>query len=180
MRRLDIHRFSTQYRGRLLQEADIPSIYALCIGNAQYYAFCGKEPSHALIQQDLTLLPPNKTLDEKYDVGFFDGNMLIAVLDLIDGYPTADTAFIGFFMLNIAEQGHGLGSSMIDALCTYLKDTGFHAVRLGIDRENPQSMHFWKKNGFLPLYEVRQDAGTIVVAERRLNEYPVTETEETI
>ena len=45
---------------------------------------------------------------------------------------------------------------------------GFAAVRLGIDKENPQSNHFWRKNGFTVLKEVPQARGVILLAERRL------------
>ena len=41
-------------------------------------------------------------------------------------------------------------------------------VRLGIDKGNPQSNHFWNKNGFLVIKEVDQDGGTILVAEKTL------------
>ena len=39
---------------------------------------------------------------------------------------------------------------------------------LGIDKENPQSNHFWAKNGFSVIREVEQDEGTILVAEKCL------------
>lgn len=42
------------------------------------------------------------------------------------------------------------------------------AVRLGIDKENPQSNHFWRKNGFTVLREAAQECGIVLLAERRL------------
>lgn len=42
------------------------------------------------------------------------------------------------------------------------------AVRLGIDKENPQSNHFWRKNGFAVLREAAQERGIVLLTERRL------------
>lgn len=42
------------------------------------------------------------------------------------------------------------------------------AVRLGIDKENPQPNHFWRKNGFTVLREAAQERGIVLLAERRL------------
>jgi hypothetical protein len=39
---------------------------------------------------------------------------------------------------------------------------------LGIDKENPQSNHFWKKNGFDVIRVVEREDGTILVAKKQL------------
>lgn len=54
----------------------------------------------------------------------------------------ADTAFIGFFMMNKSLQGRGVGTALVSEVLAYLTALGFAAVRLGIDKENPQSNHF--------------------------------------
>lgn len=40
---------------------------------------------------------------------------------------------------------------------------------LGMVKDNPQSTHFWRKNGFRVVRELPQDGGTIQVAERLLD-----------
>ena len=54
----------------------------------------------------------------------------------------SDTAFIGFFMMNRQLQGRQIGTSIIQELCLYLKETGLRLVLLGIDKENLQSNAF--------------------------------------
>ena len=73
----------------------------------------------------------------------------MAVMDLILGYPQANTAFIGFFMMEAKCQGKGIGSGIIREVCIVLSRWGYRRVRLATDRENPQSNAFWEKNGFL-------------------------------
>ena len=122
------------------------------------------------IYHDLEITPTGVDAKDKYYVGFFQEDELIAVMDIIDGYPDEATAYIGFFMMNIKYQGKGLGTKLITELFNYLRNRGFERVRLGYDKDNPQSSHFWKKQKFCMIKEVPQDDGVIVVAEHRLNE----------
>jgi len=168
MGRLQEDRFSETCKVRRLSAEDIGAIFQLCLGNDLFYAYCAARPTREQIESDLTLLPPDKGPEDKYYVGFFEGGRLIAVLDLIDGYPDAHTAFIGFFMVEKALQGKGLGSAVIGEVCAYLRQAGFRRIQLGIDRDNPQSNRFWRKNGFAPVKEIPQDGGVILLAEKVL------------
>ena len=82
---LHIERLSRAYRVRRLTEEDTAQILALCRSNPLYYRHCGTEPSEADIRQDMTLLPPGAAPEDKYFLGYFQGDRLAAVLDLIDG-----------------------------------------------------------------------------------------------
>ena len=53
----------------------------------------------ASILDDLQAVPPGKTLSDKYFIGFYDGETLAAMMDLITGYPNPATAYIGLFMV---------------------------------------------------------------------------------
>ena len=165
---LDITKFSSCYAVRFMRDSDVDSILDFCLQNAQYYQYCGKQPSTELILNDLHITPPGIQMSSKYYVGFYDKTVLVAIMDLINGYPGSDSAYIGFFMMNKQLQGNHIGSEIIQELCQYLRGTGITSVRLGIDKENPQSNHFWKKNGFLVIKEVERDEGTVLVAEKTL------------
>lgn len=170
MKNIGITKLTSKYSARRLTDADAAIIYELCIGNTQFYKYSWniKPLTIELIKDDLKAIPPGKGLSDKYYVGFFDGEKLVAVLDLIDGYPEDDIAYIGFFMLAKEYQGRGLGSALIAELCDYLKSVGFKRARLGIDKENPQSNHFWKKNGFTVIKEVAKEDNVLLLAERIL------------
>lgn len=165
---LDIARFSRRYDVRLLHDPDADAILALCLQNTQFYQYCGKQPSKELILHDLHITPPGIERSQKYYVGFYDGAVLVAVMDLIEGYPSSGHGYIGFFMMNKLLQGREIGSAIIREVCHYLKDAGFSFVRLGIDKDNPQSTHFWNKNGFSVIREVDQGGWTVLVAEKAL------------
>lgn len=168
MHKIDINKFSNKYDVRKLQHDDVELIYSFCKSNTQYYQYCGKEPSVELIERDLEITPPGFPIEQKYYIGFFDGDKLVAVMDLEDGYPDEDYAYIGFFMMNSELQGKGIGTQIISEIFEYLRKLGFRKCMLGIDKDNPQSNHFWKKNGFEVVREVVQEESTILVAVREL------------
>lgn len=170
MKNIELSKLTSKFSVRKLTEADVETIYDLYLGNPQFYEFSWNQAPLLVesIKDDLKATPPGKSVADKYYVGFFDGEKLVTVLDLIDGYPDDDIAYIGFFMLAKEYQGAGLGSALVTELFSYLKSIGFKKVRLGIDKENPQSNHFWKKNGFTVLKEVAKGDQVLLSAERVL------------
>ena len=165
---IDINKLSSRYFVRMMSDTDADDILNFCRKNTQFYQYCGRQPSRELVLHDLHITPPGKKMSDKYYVGFYQEAVMVALMDLIDGYPDSDSCFIGFFMMNKSLQGNQTGSGIIRDVCLYLKEAGFTAVRLAIDKGNPQSTHFWSKNGFLVLKEVEQAGGVLLVAEKTL------------
>ena len=165
---IDITMLSNQYSVRRLDDSDADDILGLCLENTLYYQYCGAGTSKEQVLNDLHITPPGVDISDKYYVGFFNGREMVAVLDLIDGYPESDIGYIGFFMMNAALQGKNIGSRIIQDVCAYLKQNGKTAIRLAIARDNPQANHFWKKNGFIVIKEVDRDGWTVLVAEKKL------------
>lgn len=168
-RTVDPARLSARYAVRRLTEEELPALLALCEENPLYYRHCPPPPTAESLLGDLAALPPRKTLNDKYYLGFYHEGRLIAVLDMIPGFPKPETVFWGFFMLRAGLQGQGRGTALVSELCAALAELGFRSVRLGWVKSNPQAEHFWKKNGFVETgagYET--DGYTVVVAQREL------------
>ena len=165
---LDVSKFSSRCAVRALTEAAAGEVLAVCLGNPQYYEYAEARPTREQVVEDMRVTPPGVDASRKYYVGFYEGDTLVAVMDLIDGYPAADAAYIGFFMINAAYQSRGLGGAIIGEVAAYLKAAGKTSLRLGIDKDNPQSNHFWKKNSFRVIKEVERNGRALLVAERLL------------
>ena len=219
-RAVDPARLSKRFAVRRLTEAELPELLELCEGNPLYYRHCPPAPSAETLLGDMAALPPRRTLNDKYYLGFFDegrpvtapteggrpmtapteeggrqgavpteegrpmtaptgggrpmtapteGGRLIAVLDMIPGYPRPETVFWGFLMLRAELQGQGRGTALVSELCAALAELGYQAVRLGWVKTNLRAARFWKKNGFVET-GIAYDAGdyTVVVAEKQL------------
>lgn len=158
-----IENLSKQYRVKKLADTDVAAVYALCKENPQYYQYCPPFVTEDSIRADMAALPPRKSVKDKYYLGFCEGDRLIAVMDLILGFPKEETAFVGFFMVNKEVQGKGVGTALMQEVYAYLKQCRFEFVRLGFAKGNPQSEHFWLKNGFERTGVEAQNEGYVVV-----------------
>lgn len=165
---MNIKALSAEYEVRKLEGSDVPAIFTLCHGNPMFYQHCPPVLTIESIIADMTALPPNKTEKDKYYIGFFDRGTLLAVMDLIDGYPSPQIVFIGFFMSSHDSQGKGIGTKIITAACNYFKASGYSLVRLGYAKGNPQSERFWLKNGFTKTGKETPCEGYIAVGMERV------------
>ena len=168
MKQIDIQKLTETYDARLLGEEDADDILRIMHGNPIFYEYTTAKAERDAVIEDMKALPPGKMAADKYYFGFFDHGQLIAVMDLIDGYPDEETAFIGFFMMAAEKQGRGAGSHLVQDVLKELKRLGFAKARLCINKGNPQSSHFWYKNGFVPLKETARGVETVILAERKL------------
>jgi len=150
---MEISLLTNTFSVRKAEKTDIALIYDLCRKNDLFYQYHQPLVTRESILEDMETLPPGKAKEDKYYLGFFEGEALVAVMDLILAYPTKETAYIGFFMVDAGYQNQGIGSGLINETLTYLKEMGYEKVRLGVDRGNPQSYAFWLKNGFAVIRE---------------------------
>ena len=150
---MDINLLSKSYAVRRLDRSDVDMIYDMSCKNDIYYIYHPPFVTKESIIEDMEALPPQKSYDDKYYIGFFEENSLVANMDLILAYPTKEIAFLGLFMTNVEYQNKGIGSKIIRETCNYLKSLGYKKVRLGVDKGNPQSYAFWSKNKFSVISE---------------------------
>ena len=165
---IDISKLSRCYSVRILEQSDVDIIIEICEQNIIFYKYTEARPTRENILNDMQATPPGIDLSAKYYFGFFDDQQMVAIMDLIDGYPKAEIAYIGFFMMNLQYQGRQIGTAIIGEVIDYLQSTGKTSVRLAIDKGNPQSTYFWKKNGFEVISEADVNGWTKLVAERKL------------
>ena len=165
---MDITKLSRVYTVRELNDDDAEAVAAICRGNPLFYEHCAQEPTREQVLADMHDAPPDADPALKHYVGFFEGSEMIAVMDIVDGYPAPETAYIGFFMLAKSMQGRGVGSAIVREAEGYLKSVGKVAIRLAINKGNPQSSRFWEKNGFAVIREVKRDGWVYRVAEKKL------------
>lgn len=145
---LEAGNLSQKFYVRKLEKNDVDIIYNLSCGNHIFYQYHPPFVTKKSILEDMEALPPEKSYDDKFYVGFFEKETLIAIMDLILDYPEKELAFIGLFMTNIEHQNKGIGSELISEIVMCLKSLDFKKIRLAVDKGNPQSYAFWSKNKF--------------------------------
>lgn len=148
--RLNVAKFGINgLQARELSEQDVPAMLRLALSNPMYYEYMQLQPDEQNLREAMTALPPRKTSADKYFFGWFDEfGSLVAVMDLITRHPDADTAFVGWFIVDASYQGRGIGSALISRALDCLNSAGFKHVWLGRIIGNSQSERFWRKCGF--------------------------------
>lgn len=144
----DIQKLSNRYQSKKLTKDNMDDVLIFCQNNTTYYHYHPVTFNKKQFVDDLFSLPPKTKRKDKYLAGFYEKETLIAILDLIDGYPLKNYAYIGFFMVNKEYQGLKIGSFLIEELISYIKGQGYQKIHLAVDKGNPQSYAFWTKFHF--------------------------------
>ena len=161
---LDIGTLSTQYSVKKITEADISPVYRLAKSNTRYYEYLGTIPTRESLTEVISELPDGVNPTCKHFVGFYsDDDVLVAVMDLITGYPENDDAFIGWLMVDGAMQGRGVGSGIFADVRAAMKAAGYDYLSLGCIESNEEAIAFWKGQGFRETGAATETDGYTVV-----------------
>jgi len=150
---LDIQSLSTSHQVRRITQADISDVYSLCKSNQKYYQYTNTAPTVESLTEIISRLPEGAEAGGKHFVGFYDGDRLVSVLDLITGYPEKNDAFIGWFMVAGPLQRQGIGSQIFADVRAAMAGQGFDYLSLHCEKENAEAIAFWKAQGFRVIAE---------------------------
>ena len=146
---LDVQTLSSAYTTQTLESADIPEVFALARSNRVYYRYLGERPSKAHLTALITQLPEGATPAGKHFVGFRDEDgYLVAVMDLVCGWPEARDAFVGWFMVAADMQRQGVGSQLVADLRAALEAAGYTRIMLQLPERDRDGIAFWEAQGF--------------------------------
>ena len=150
---LDIQALGTSYDVRRITETDISDVVSLARTNGRYYRSLGIRPSRSRLTEivsDISKGSEDVAAASTHFVGFYDEDEgLVAVLDLICGYPEADDAFIGWFMVDANLQGQGVGSSIFADVRASMKAQGYDHLELKCPKASGSARSFWESQGFM-------------------------------
>ena len=100
--------------------------------------------------------PSNVAPSHKHVVGFERGGILIAVADLLEGYPAEEEWYVGLLLLSPSERRRGLGAKLWNAIEAWIRAEGGRVVRLIVQEQNPDAALFWGSVGFIADGKVEQ------------------------
>ncbi|HEY3515295.1 GNAT family N-acetyltransferase [Kribbella sp. NPDC051137] len=144
---------------RAIGPADVDAVQELIEADPGYTErITGYPPGAADAQSLLMMRPEGLAEDAKVVLGAFDGEALVAVADLLRGYPKDGTAFIGLLQVHAEHQGRGYGSTTYSLVQQYVESTWpeVRTMRLAVVDTNAEvATGFWERQGFVATGEAR-------------------------
>ncbi|WP_427886650.1 GNAT family N-acetyltransferase [Kribbella sp. GL6] len=144
---------------RVIGTADVDAVQALIEADPGYTERITGYPPGAADAQSLLMMRPEGLAEEaKVVLGAFGGQGLVAVVDLLRGYPVDGTAFIGLLQIHAAQQGRGYGSTTYGLVEGYVESTWpeVRTMRLAVVDTNAEvAAGFWQRQGFEATGEAR-------------------------
>ena len=138
---------------RPLGAQDLPAIQDLIDADPSYVERVEGRPPTADDARALLAAAPAGWEDDKVVLGAFVGDALVAVVDLLLGFPAAGTAHIGLLQVHARHQGQGFGRNTHNALLDWVRGhwPGTRILRAAIVATNATSAdHFWSAMGYVP------------------------------
>jgi ribosomal protein S18 acetylase RimI-like enzyme len=137
------------YRSFRLTAADLPRLLQLCQSCAAFYELVeGQPPSDETAAEILGPLEARYARGTKHVWGVEKEGALIAVAELLEGYPSTHDWYIGLLLVAPAHRRQGVGAQLCAALVRWMSERGASVVRLVVHLQNAGARAFWGRQGF--------------------------------
>jgi RimJ/RimL family protein N-acetyltransferase len=116
----------------------------------------GYPPGAADAQSAFTILPEGVDHADKFVWGLITDEGMVGCIDVIRGWPSADTAHVGLFLIDEAHTRQGLGQAAFEALEAEVREwPGITSLRAAVVATNAEVLPFWQRMGFAETGEVK-------------------------
>ncbi len=130
-----------------IDESFSPQVLELFQASSEYFELIsGETPEDT--DDYFKALPPDKDYDEKHCIGVFDGDNLIAAIDIVENYPKDKEWIIGLLVIHPSYRGLGLGKKTEEILAAIVVENRGKFLRVGVQLQNEDGLNFWKKLGY--------------------------------
>lgn len=90
----------------------------------------------------------NSPEDMCYCIGFSLNGEAVALLSIFEGYPEANTLYIGLFLMNEKFKRKLIGTKIISSLIDESLNAQYNTIKLSVKDNNISGCSFWHKLGF--------------------------------
>ena len=97
---------------------------------------------------------------QKHVIGFNRSGEIVAIVDLLAGFPREAEWYVGLLLLAPTERTRGLGTAVWNAMEVWIGAAGGRQIRLIVQEQNPAAARFWRSVGFTANGEVEQVLAT--------------------
>ncbi len=152
---------NSEYDIRLLTEDDEADIQDLCERCSDFSELVeGRTPEKGAGHNILFDLPPGKEMKDKYVLGVYKENIMVAVIDIVKDYVLHGEWIIGLLMIDPGERGKGLGRKLHALIKARIMEERGKLLRIGVVEENHRGYNFWREMGYVEANRQKNTYGT--------------------
>ena len=140
-------------RLRQLGTGDLPALQRLLDADPGYARrVTGADPGAGDAADLLGSGPPDVPPSRKLVLGVFEGSRLVAVVDVLRGWPDGTTAHVGLLQVHADDQGRGIGRRthdlLVDVVAGWPEVTTLRAAIVATNATEAEP--FWSRLGYRP------------------------------
>ncbi len=93
-------------------------------------------------------IPANKTIEDKFIIGLFDNNSLIALFNLIQNFQEENQWTMGEFAIDLDYRHKGIGNKLLKGIEELLLTLRVNSLIMFVNQNNSAGVKFLTKNSF--------------------------------
>jgi GNAT superfamily N-acetyltransferase len=132
---------------RELKRSDWDAVQRVFDGDPAFFSEINGRTFSA--EEVCTMLPPGRTMDDKFVFALECDGRIEGMFDLVRGYPEPHVMYLGLIFLSTAIRGGGRGRRCLHALYAWARAMGATAMRLGVVEPNLKARHLYATEGFV-------------------------------
>jgi GNAT superfamily N-acetyltransferase len=109
----------------------------------------GRAPDADYIHDFFTALPPDVGPDGLMTFAVMQGDAMVGMTCVAEGYEFHDDWWIGLMLLDPAYRGMGHGSAALDLIKGRAQARNIAMLKLSVLAANPRALKFWQREGFV-------------------------------
>jgi len=155
----------SKYAVRTISKENIRQVMGVYNSNQDFFVLTEGKP--ATLQgciANIDAVPPGLDPQNKIHVSFWEGNICVAVLDFLKGYPESEYLYFGLLLVHKHWQGKGVGMNIIKTVLDAARCEGMNKSRIAVCDKNTAAIGFWSGLGFC-----KTDESTAIVGDTTMN-----------
>ena len=150
------HRRPCPIKGKeVMEEAEVlapgssEEVHHLLLRCADYFELQdGERPDEHDAGDLFTSAPEGWTAADKLIFGLRKGPSLVALAELLLGYPRSCDCYLGLLVVDPQLRGRGLGASLLRNVESYVEKRGMERMLAAVLDTNAAGLRFWQASGF--------------------------------
>ena len=127
-----------------------PALQRLLERSAEFWEMCeGAPPEPDAAAKEIESIAPGKTLEDTLTFAVYEGDAMIAFVNLARDFPKPTEWFLALLVLDPQHRGRGLGAEIHRETVDFVAAQGATTLWLAVLTKNEGGRRFWTRLGYV-------------------------------